>query len=42
MSKIALITDSTCGLPKEYVDKYNVHIVNLKIIYKIYMLVFKK
>lgn len=34
MNKIALITDSTCGLPKEYVDKYNVHVVNLKIIYK--------
>lgn len=34
MNKIALITDSTCGLPTEYVDKYNVHIVNLKIIYK--------
>lgn len=34
MSKIALITDSTCGLPKEYVNKFNVHVVNLKIIYK--------
>ena len=34
MNKIALITDSTCGLPNEYVDKYNVHVVNLKIIYK--------
>ncbi|WP_069998309.1 DegV family protein [Cellulosilyticum sp. I15G10I2] len=34
MQKIALITDSTCGLPKEYVDKYNVHILRLKIIYK--------
>lgn len=34
MEKIALITDSTCGLPQEYVDKYNVHVVRLKIIYK--------
>lgn len=34
MSKIALITDSTCGLPKEYVEKYNVKIVSLKILYK--------
>ena len=34
MNKIALITDSTCGLPKEYVDKYNVKIVPLKILYK--------
>lgn len=34
MNKIALITDSTCGLPKEYVNEFNVHIVNLKIIYK--------
>ena len=36
MNKIALITDSTCGLPKKYIDKYNVHIVNLKIIKKSY------
>lgn len=34
MEKIALITDSTCCLPQEYVDKYNVHVVSLKIIYK--------
>lgn len=34
MSKIALVTDSTCGLPKEYVDKYNVKVVSLKILYK--------
>ena len=34
MNKIALITDSTCGLPKEYVDKYNVKVVSLKILYK--------
>lgn len=34
MEKIALITDSTCSLPQEYVDKYNIHIVRLKIIYK--------
>lgn len=34
MEKIALITDSTCGLPKEYIDKYHVHILRLKVIYK--------
>lgn len=34
MEKIALITDSTCGLPDEYIKKYNVHVVRLKIIYK--------
>ena len=34
MNKIALITDSTCGLPKEYIQKYNVKIVSLKILYK--------
>ncbi|WP_066894071.1 DegV family protein [Clostridium nigeriense] len=34
MNKIALITDSTCGLPKEYVEKYNVKIASLKILYK--------
>lgn len=34
MEKIALITDSTCGLPQEYVDKYNVKVLRLKIIYK--------
>lgn len=34
MEKIALIVDSTCGLPKKYIDKYNVYVANLKIIYK--------
>ena len=34
MNKIALITDSTCGLPKEYIDRYDVKIVSLKILYK--------
>lgn len=34
MNKIALITDSTCGLPKEYIKKYNVKVVSLKILYK--------
>ena len=34
MEKIALIVDSTCGLPKEFIDEYNVHVVSLKIIYK--------
>jgi len=34
MEKIALITDSTCGLPQEYIDRYHVHILRLKVIYK--------
>lgn len=34
MNKIALITDSTCGLPKEYVNEYDVKVVSLKILYK--------
>lgn len=34
MNKIALITDSTCGLPQEYINKYNIHIAHLKVIYK--------
>lgn len=34
MEKIALITDSTCGLPEEYIKKYNVYMARLKIIYK--------
>lgn len=33
MEKIALITDSTCGLPQNYIDKYKVNVLNLKIIY---------
>ncbi|MDC4239255.1 DegV family protein [Clostridium tertium] len=34
MNKIALITDSTCGLPKEYINEYDVKVVPLKILYK--------
>ncbi|MBS5883283.1 DegV family protein [Clostridium sp.] len=34
MNKIALITDSTCGLPKEYINEYDVKVVSLKILYK--------
>lgn len=34
MEKIAIITDSTCGLPKEYVEKFNVKVANLKIVYE--------
>jgi DegV family protein with EDD domain len=26
MSKIALVTDSTCSIPKELIDKYNLHV----------------
>ena len=34
MQKIALVTDSTCGLPEEYEKMYDVHILRLKVIYK--------
>lgn len=34
MEKIALLTDSTCGLPDEFINKYNVKVARLKIIYK--------
>ena len=34
MEKIALITDSTCGLPDESIEKYNIRVARLKIIYK--------
>ncbi|MGO1818677.1 MAG: DegV family protein, partial [Senegalia sp. (in: firmicutes)] len=33
MKKIALITDSTCDLPKEIIDEYNIKIMPLKVIY---------
>lgn len=32
--KIALVTDSGSDLPKEVIEKYNIHIIPLKIIYK--------
>lgn len=31
--KIALVTDSSCDLPKEIIEKYNIHTIPLKIIY---------
>lgn len=34
MSKIALITDSTSDLSKEEIEKYNIHVLPLRIIYK--------
>lgn len=34
MEKIALITDSTCGLSQDLIEQYNVQILRLKIIYK--------
>lgn len=34
MNKIALITDSTCDLSKEIVEKYNVKVLPFRIIYK--------
>lgn len=34
MQKIALITDSTSGLSQEYLDKYNIQLLRLKVIYK--------
>ncbi|MDR5659075.1 DegV family protein [Serpentinicella sp. ANB-PHB4] len=34
MNKIALVTDSTSDLDKEEVEKYNIHVLPLKIVYK--------
>lgn len=31
--KIALVTDSSCDMPKEIIEKYNIHTIPLKIIY---------
>lgn len=34
MEKIALITDTTADVPQEIVDKYNIHVLCFRIIYK--------
>ncbi|KJS21940.1 MAG: hypothetical protein VR72_07525 [Clostridiaceae bacterium BRH_c20a] len=34
MEKIALITDSSCDLPKELIDKYHIHVIPLRIIFQ--------
>lgn len=34
MKKVAVVTDSTCCLPQELVDKYEIHVVPLQIIYE--------
>ena len=34
MSKIALVTDSTSDLNREQIEKYNIHVLPLRIIYK--------
>jgi len=34
LEKIALITDSSCDLPKELIDKYNIHVIPLRIIFQ--------
>lgn len=34
MEKIALIADSTCDLDKNIIEKYNIHILPLRVIYK--------
>lgn len=31
--KIALVTDSSCDMPREIIEKYNIHTIPLKIIY---------
>lgn len=33
MSKVAIVTDSTAYLPSEYVDKYNINIVPLQVVW---------
>lgn len=32
--KIAILTDSCCDVPKEYVEKYHMYVVPLKVVYK--------
>lgn len=34
MEKIALITDSSCGLFEDYLNEYDIHLLRLKILYK--------
>jgi len=34
LEKIALITDSSCDLPKELIDKYHIHVIPLRIIFQ--------
>lgn len=34
MKKVALITDSTCDLPKAIVERYNINIIPLHVVYK--------
>ncbi|MFR5267113.1 DegV family protein [Clostridium sp.] len=34
MEKIAIVTDSTCGVPEEFIKEYNIKVLRLKIIYK--------
>ncbi|NLT96005.1 MAG: DegV family protein [Clostridia bacterium] len=34
MEKIALITDSSCDLPEEIINKYNIHVLPLRIIFQ--------
>lgn len=34
MEKIALITDSSCGLFEDYLTQYDIHLLRLKILYK--------
>lgn len=32
--KVAILTDSCCDVPKEYVEKYHMYVVPLKVVYK--------
>ncbi len=34
MGRIALLTDSTCDLPAEIVERYNVNVIPLRVVYK--------
>ncbi|WP_044640417.1 DegV family protein [Risungbinella massiliensis] len=34
MSKIAILTDSSCDLPQELIEKYPIHVVPLRLIYQ--------
>ncbi len=34
MNKIAIVTDSSCDIPKEMMEEHQIHMLPLKIIYK--------
>ena len=33
MAKIALVTDGSCDIPRDLVEKYNIHVVPFQVIF---------